>query len=276
MSVDSIEIKSGTRDAKLTGGVLTSNKVFLEVRFTTQLGEGYNYAHIYSTISDSSHKVGLRVTGNDPQDSGLYLEGNQSNTFTGNVEISGRRKHLVLRKTNGAIAVRGDILVKEKAILRFEGSAQLLKTSTITLKTHGAFQTLAGRGDNITNIFKNLIIKDNGVVQFNHSGGKSLGSKYHIYLDDLIISQGGHLKIQGWQDGRDFLLVRKTSANLADALTKMAFVGYNPADIHLRDFNRDYWQISALPEPTTYGAIVATGGLVLAAWQRRRKWPPHG
>jgi len=273
MTIDSkgIEIAPDTRDTFLRGGVLTSSETFLEIRFKTQLGKTYNYAHITSTISNSGHQVGLRVTGNEPQNSGLYLEGGQSNTFTGNVEVSGRQKHLVLKKTNGAIAVRGDILVKEKAILRFDGSGQLLKTSNITLKTHGNLQTLAGSGGNITNRFKNLIIEDNGIVSFNHSPEKALNSKYYIYLDDLIINTGGHLKVQGWQEGRDFLLVKKTGAHLTDALKRMAFIGYDRNNIHLEDFNSEYWSISSTPEPATYGAILGAVGIGLWRWKCKRR-----
>jgi len=124
----------------------------------------------------------------------------------------------------------------------------------------------------ITNTFKNLVIEDGGVVDFQHSVlDDNLNSKYYLYLDDLIINGSGLLTVQNWQDGRDFILVRKNSQNLTDALTKMAFTGYNPADIHLRDFNSDYWQISALPEPATYGAILAAAGLGLRAWKRRKR-----
>jgi len=222
-------------------------------------------------ISDSEHQVGVRITGNDAEDAGFYLEGNQSNTFTGDVEVSGKRKHLVLRKTNGAIAVKGDILVNNKGILRFEGNDQTLKSSNVTLKNHGILQTLAGQGGDITNTFKTLTIENNGIVEFNREVGDSLNSKYYIRVDDLLINQGAHLEVQGWQEGRDFLLVRKTSTNLADTLTKMAFGGYDPNAIHLEEFDAEYWSISATPEPATYGAIFAAIGLGLWKWKCRQR-----
>jgi len=228
-------------------------------------------------IADSTRPVGIRVTANPNRHghSGVFLLGDRSNTFTGNVEISGENSNLVLHKTNNAIAVRGNILVQEKSILRIRGSNQLLKSSNITLKSGGTIITESD--SNLSNTFKNLTIKDNGIINFAHNNNEfhDKNSKYYLYADELIIHDTGNLTIQDWQDGRDFLLVRKSSQHLADALTKMAFNGYNPANIHLRDFNRDYWQISALPEPTTYGAIVTLTGLGL--WTlRRRKWPPHG
>jgi len=169
---------------------------------------------------------------------------------------------------NGCIAVRSDILVKDEAIVRFSGSNQILKTSSITLKNHGELQSLFD--NNISNAFQRLTIEDNGIVHFNHEEGNSLNSSYYIKVDDLIINQGGHLKVRGWQEGRDFLLVRKTSTQLADALTKMEFAGYDRNNIHLEEFDTEYWSISAMPEPATYGAILGAAGLALVAWRRRK------
>jgi len=199
----------------------------------------------------------------------VFLRGYESNTFTGNVEVSGRRNHLVLEKLNGALAVRGDILVRDKAIVRFAQSSQLLTSSSITLKKNGELQTLAAF--DITNTFHNLTIEDSGTIHFNHSEGNSHRSKYYIKVDDLIINQGGHLEVRGWQEGRDFLLIRKSSKTLDDALRKIGFAGYDRNNIHLEEYDAEYWSISAMPEPTTYGAIMGVGGLALVAWRKRKR-----
>jgi len=268
-----IEINAYTAAPTIVGGIVTSSESFLKVR---SLGTGHTAPgnlYIRSVITDSTHKVGVQLSG---EYGALVFEGDKSNTFTGNVEILGASNSLHLNKVNGSVAVRSDIPIEQGGLL-FRRGNQLSKTSSVTLRNNGNLAYGSLSNYSITNTFKNLVIENGGGIHFYHSDIKdSLNSKYYIYLDDLIISDAGLLIVTGWQDGRDFLLVRKSSQHLADALTKMAFVGYNPANIHLRDFNRDYWQISALPEPTTYGAIVATGGLVLAAWQRRRKRPPRG
>jgi len=263
-----IEANQGMWNGSIRGGKLTSSEKFLKIKYSSK---EYASFELKLVISDSKHRVGLRVTGDNSAPSGLYLLGNESNTFTGNVEVSGNKKHLVLRKTNGATAVKSDISVNNKAILRFEGSNQLLNAVNVKLKGHSVLQTLAIFGGNITNTFKNLIVEDSGIVHFNHEEGNSANSKYYIYIDDLIINGGGHLEVHNWHDGRDFLLVRKTSANLADALTKMNFAGYDPNNIHLEDFNRDYWQISALPEPATYAALLTAASVGLWGWRQNRR-----
>jgi len=198
--------------------------------------------------------------------------GSDSNTFSGNVEVSGWKKHLVLRKSNGAIAVRSDILVRDEAILRFEGSDQLSRTSNVILRSNGAIQTLIKENlENIKNTFKTLTIEDSGVIYFNHKEGKKPNTKHYIKIDEIIVNHGGHLEVQGWQEGRDFLLVRKTSVALVDALTKMNFAGYDPNAIHLEDFDADYWSISGAPEPATTGAILSAAGLRLWIWRRHRR-----
>jgi len=273
ITVDSegIEVLPGAVGIHLSGGILTSREDFLKTHFSTNQISGYNYIHMDLVIADSDHQVGLRITGNEPEDAGFYMDGNQSNTFTGKVEISGRRKHLVLNKSNGAIAVRNDILSRNGAILRFTQSNQLLNTSSVTLKTHGVLQILSDF--NTTNKFKNLIIEGSGIVHFNHEEKDSKNSHYYIKVDDIVVNQIGHLEIRGWQEGRDFLLVRKNSTNLADALKKMTFAGYDPRQIHLEDFDEEYWAISSTPEPETYGITLSAFGLGLWTWKRRK--PQH-
>jgi len=262
-----IQTNQGMFNSEFTGGTLTSSESSLIVKYS---GKEYNSIVLNLTIANSDHQIGLRVEGHDHAHSGLFLLGTESNTFTGNVEVSGWRKHLVLRKSNGAIAVRSDILVREEAVLRFEGDNQLSKTSNIELRSNSILQTLLKEGnEKITNTFKNLTVEDGGVIHFSHEGSEIPNAKNYIKIDDLIINLSGHLEIKGWQEKRDFLLVRKNSANLADALTKMNFAGYDLNAIHLEDFDANYWSISSTPEPATTGAILGTAGLGLWIWRRR-------
>jgi len=270
-----IQIKPYTSAATIYGGVVTSNDTLLRVLSQGTAPYASGSLYIDSVIADSTHQVGVQFSGGYGI---LVFEGHQSNTFTGNVEVYGKTNSLYLNKFNGAVAVRSNISIDQGKLI-FHQNNQLLNTSSVTLKNNATLSYVSLSSYSISNTFNKLSIENSGIIKFDHKIENSSNynpNKYYLYLDDLIISDAGLLTIKDWQDGRDFLLVRKTSANLADALTKMAFEGYDRNNIHLRDYNRDYWQISSLPESTTYGAIISTVGLALAAWQRRRKRPPHG
>jgi len=111
------------------------------------------------------------------------------------------------------------------------------------------------------------LLEVNGLGILNFAVGSTLR------LDDLIINpyENTELRIKGWDEFEDYLLVRKTSANLSSALTYINFDGWaNGAAI--RDYDTGYWEIvplSMMPEPTTYGAIFGVTGLELWAWRRR-------
>jgi len=251
------------------GGTLTSNHTEVIFKFHGDPLIQGSYPEIDAVIADNHQSVGLTIFG--PGNGAVQLTGNQSNTFTGNVRITGSHVGLVLRKSNGAIAVRSDLYVEDQALLRFAQSNQIIKTSKVTLAKNGRLQVLDIFGGNISNTFRSLSIVDNGILDFNHREGSSQNSEYHIYLEDLIIGEGRHLEIQDWQDGRDFLLVKKTSMHLADALKSINFSGYDPNNIHLEDFNSEYWAISAAPEPATYSVILGAVGIGLWGWRRKRR-----
>jgi len=251
--------------------VVTSSDSLLRVLSQGTAPYASGSLYIDSVIADSTHPVGVQFSAGFGI---LVFEGHQSNTFTGNVEVYGKTNSLYLNKTNGSVAVRSNISIDQGKLI-FHQSNQLLNTSSVTLKNNATLSYISLSSYSISNTFDRLSIENSGIIKFNHrieNSGNNTPNKYYIRLDDLFINSGGLLTIQDWQAERDFLLVRKTSANLADALTKMAFEGYDRNNIHLRDFNSDYWQISALPEPTTYGALLGAAGLGLWAW-RRRKWP---
>jgi len=90
-----------------------------------------------------------------------------------------------------------------------------------------------------------------------------------LYLDDLIIDDGSFIDITGWREGEDFFLVRKDSQHLSDSLKKIRFLGYAPNDLHLEEFNKDYWTISGAPEPATYGAVFGMLGLGIFIYRKR-------
>jgi len=92
-----------------------------------------------------------------------------------------------------------------------------------------------------------------------------------LFLDDLIIKDRSLLRISGWETGRDFLLVRKDSKHLADAMKKLTIDGWAKNQIYLKEYDKNYWSIEAAPEPAVCGAILGAVALSIVGWRRRRR-----
>jgi len=230
---------------------------------------------ISSVISDNrSHQVGLTITGNQPAGaSGMVtLSGVSANTFTGDVVIEGVRNKLYLNKKNGVTAINGNIYVKSGAALILVGSDQISDSSSLTLSGKKSTLIFSGAVKDVEERMHSLVVESGkGLLSFGHSArNPSDQSEKILLLDDLIIKDGALLRIMRWQAGRDYLLVRKDSRYLEDALRKLSIDGWAKNQVYLKSYNKDYWSIEAAPEPATYGAILSVLGMVLAIWHRRR------
>ncbi|WP_231863454.1 hypothetical protein, partial [Cephaloticoccus capnophilus] len=223
---------------------------------------------INSKIRDNRHKVGLRISS---EGGPKYLEigGDEANTFTGDVEVS--HTGLILNKRDGVTAIEGNVFIKDNATLSFKSNYQLGRSSVVTLSMGGLY--FSSMGGDIIQSFKQLIIDGLGVISFGVNG--KVDSITKIYLDDLWVRSGREVNIFHWREGRDFILVKKTSKNLADTMKKIKFFGYDPSKLHLEDYNDEYWMINGAPEPATYGAGLMLGVLGLVCYRRRQRSSPH-
>jgi len=119
-----------------------------------------------------------------------------------------------------------------------------------------------------------LYIENRGLVDFGTYS--SAANSNILYLDQLTFNDSNALlTITGWVEGAAYLLVKKSwgDANLPALLSQIYFDGYGFAkswETHGLGGFDDYWQVTPFPEPTTYGAIFGTVGLVLWAWKRRK------
>jgi len=227
---------------------------------------------INSVIADSKGKVGLRLTGNRPAPAYatvVLLQGSKSNTFTGDVIVSGASNYLALGKKNGAIAVQGNIFVSNKGILRFDESQQVSRKTRITLNAGTIY--FGNVNKNMDTRFHSVIIERAGTISFGYAG-THIGIR-KLYLDELVIQPGGYLKIVEWSPGRDHVLISKkmSKKSLEAMLSQITFNGWLPGRTHLRSYDKDYWTIYGTPEPETYGAILGAFGLVLVAWRKHRR-----
>jgi len=275
-----IEVRNPVWSVITGAGQLTSNQRFLDIHLPVKTIQGNGAPHyglvISSVISDApTHQVGLRVTGYRPHNAYaavVYIQGSESNTFTGDVVVAGSSNYLALGKTNGAIAIRGNISVGQGkgGILRFDEGGQVSRNTTITLNS-GTIYMSEGKQAVMETAFKSLIVEGRGAISFGSSGWHK--AKRYIYLDELVIEGKGYLDVVEWAPERDYILVRKTmdKAALDAALAKIHFKGWAPGRTHLEDYNKDFWEISGLPEPAAYGAVLGAVGLACWQWRRRFK-----
>jgi len=229
-----------------------------------------NWFFIHSTIADhDSHRVGVKLSSQPTAH--LIIDGDTSNTFTGNMEVYG--SHLLsLNKRNGAVAIQRGLILSNRAQLHIGYKDQFGRQAIV--KLHNASFNLWNLGGGfIREIFHQLAVTGESELNF-HAGGYY--AKAAIYLDDLFIHDWARLLIKKWEYNGDYLLlVRKDSEHLSDSLSRIKFDGrYGSAGV--RSHNWEYWEIgvgagfSKLPEPSTYGAIFGGVGVVLALGRNRR------
>jgi len=172
---------------------------------------------------------------------------------------------------NGGNSTLGTMTVQTGTILIIYQFRGVPSHTSLNVKLNGIYSTpenapvveMIASSSGTSHSMNLLEVDGRGILNF------AVGST--LRLDDLIINpyENTELRIKGWDEFEDYLLVRKTSANLSSALTYINFDGWaNGAEI--RDYDTDYWEIiPRLPEPSTYGAIFGVMGLGLWAWRRR-------
>jgi len=145
------------------------------------------------------------------------------------------------------------------------GAAEAQATLALT---NGATQSL-----------RELHIIDRGTLDF-INGNPSAPNR--LFLDLLTFNNASaQLFVRGWHEYEDFLLIKKTAYAVGqwpNLLKQIFFDGYSlDYDLVLKNYNNDYWEItpwgrmdaSAMPEPSTYGAILGAMGLGFVAWRKK-------
>jgi len=271
-------IRAGAGSTVINDATLTSDSGSVDIHLTA--GWPWSNTYINSVITDNGwQSVDLRVSGvvpgapNSAADSPVegrgfvWINGSQSNTFTGTLFVN-NANCVVLNKTNGATAVRGNIVASNGGVVGLERSNQIADTSTVTLdgRIRSAGLHYENIGYAITEKFYQLRVMGKGSLGFWPSYGRSL------YLDDLMIEYGSVLHIKHFHEGLTRLLVRKDSEHLQDSLHRIKFQGRREPKASIKDYDADYWEvIPGFPEPTTYGAAFSVAALALWAYRRKRR-----
>jgi len=246
----------------INGGSLTANGTWIDIYIRSPYET--SILHIESVITGA---VGIDIIGGRPgQVRDVELRGSRSNTFTGTTLLTGGG--LRLAKNNGVTAIRGDIRARQGSALGLFHDNQINDSSDVYLSGSSILYFVSQYDTSLTERFHRLIVEDVGIVDFNATYGYTHYSRW-LYLDDLIINDGGRLIVKSWVDGTDHLLVRRENIDWA-TLWKIDFKGKVNRNVGYRNFNSDYVEIVpwATPEPETYGAIFGVLGLALVGWRR--------
>jgi len=270
-----INVSYSDKRLYLGNGQITSNESAIVIHAGTygtgnftEEGQPVNLSFSLSAVikDHKDHKVGLILTGKHPagergQERGIVaLEGDRSNTYTGDTVVDGVYNALYLSK-------KSDLYVKNGAAVNLLRSNQIADSSSVFLTSAGLmFSSL--QGERIEKIRALIVEKGVGRFDFGHTE-RSINDKRTLILDDLMISKGALLRIIRWQEGRDHLLVRKDSKHLADAMKKITIDGWAKNQVYLKDYDKDYWSIEAAPEPAICGAILGAMGLGVFVLRRR-------
>jgi len=192
---------------------------------------------------------------------GVQIGDDKSNTFTGDVNIKGDSA-LYIGKSNGAIAISGNMNVKDGAKVVSYRTGQIAKHVRVSLESSGTNASRLLLEYGVQESFRELNVDGKGIVEFQYNS--------KLILDELNVGLGDSLTVLNWKNGKNLFLVRKTSTHIKNSLSHIIFQGQS-GRVHLEDYNKDYWGLTTAPEPATTSAIVVGLGLGIAAHRRRRR-----
>jgi len=269
---------------RISDPTLTSKNRFINIHMSGLWGRGTIGARtsITSAIIDNGRgPTGLRISGRVPGSpdvtiyppsvwqSSVWLEGNRSNTFTGDTIISDS-SILWLSKSNGAQAIGGNVLIEKGSGVVIIQSNQISDSATVTLDGRKRSAGLCIE-KNVTEKIHQLTVKGDGILSFHGSVPNRM-----LWLDDLLIESEGILHVAEWRDGQTKIFVRRDSKYLRNSLGKIDFMNYPKGENGLMETDdKDYYEIVpwATPEPAIYGAgltAVALGALGLRRENRSK------
>lgn len=130
-----------------------------------------------------------------------------------------------------------------------------------TLRLSGGTLTLSS----ISLAADTLHVTGNSIIDFG-------GSASMLDLGNLTIANGVTLTIQNWANATDFFFTQNwagASFNTtgANPMNQVVFTGFSANDTKWQSYDK---QVTPVPEPSTYGALMIGGLAAFATWRRRR------
>jgi autotransporter-associated beta strand protein len=145
-------------------------------------------------------------------------------------------------------------------------SAGTLTVQSASALGTGSTLTLAGgtlRLNTASTTVTTLNITGNSVIDF------ATAATFNV--TNLSIGAGVSLTIQNWTNMSDFFFATNWTGAITDTrgvspMNQMTFTGFAASDTQWNSYDK---QITPVPEPSTYGAFMIGGMLVLLVWRRR-------
>ncbi len=179
----------------------------------------------------------------------------------------------------GALTTAGNASTTFSGVLVGDGTFTKQGTGTLTLDSttdfdfSGTFNLAGGtlRLSDLALTLGTLNITGDSIIDFTGVSTLNVGT--------LSISGGVSLTIQNWANASDFFFTQFWTGAAFDTtgsapMNQITFGGFAASDTQWLSYEDNagsgYHQITPVPEPSTYGALLltATGGLL--AWRRRR------
>jgi len=268
-----------------SGGLLSIGSSLSRIQYgklQTVVGRDL-YAHIYNTAN-----VGLDISSELSVKSARLVKTGPvllklSGTTQANIDdaIHINEGTLALYKTGAGKVNTSSIIVGDHAgvdVLRLDNHQQIVSTVNLTLRgghpdpsrflmAEGIlrYNGINGSGVGIRQTINNLHIEGRGVIDFR--GGEVGRANFLIINGNITFGEDSRLFIRNWYEYEDYILIHRNGAGLVN-LSNIEFEGYGPTIFRAWDSN--YYIITPMPEPTTYGAILGAVGIGLVAWRRRK------
>ncbi|HTL66905.1 MAG TPA: autotransporter-associated beta strand repeat-containing protein [Lacunisphaera sp.] len=154
----------------------------------------------------------------------------------------------------GAFAGRGEVVVGAGATLRLAAD---FSNTGLNIRLDGGTLELAGHALTIGS----FDVSASSTVDFDASTDSVLDANA-VAVDAAGIT----LTVQNWTDAADYFYSHTAYAPQTPPLSQVGFAGWTTADTKWQAYDS---QITPVPEPASYGALLLAGTIAAACWRRR-------